>query len=380
MHLTPLSRRAFASALSGCLAGLFVLVVAPPARALPALRQDLAELAKGVKKLLDEERQTSVGVGQFTAPPHLGAGAGPGLALVFQEELRKLGVRIERRSLLGVEGRYRDTTDRRTGQLSALLQVQVKDNKDTVLVNLSRRIADNAVIAQLFGVSAPLKPGAGTRANNRQVQARLRKPQVAISLGRVSPTRSSPFAVEVLVGGRGLPARQEDGEAFVRLRRGQEYAVRLVNRSKQEAAVELTIDGLSMFAFSEVKDPKTGAPRYRHVLVPPGESRVVVGWHRNNKVSDAFLITAYSRSAVAKLLPNSSKVGVITATFAVTTPPAKPKPAPAELEKKEVEGDAESADEEGDATGRGREVPSRVTERKRTIGPVQAVISVRYTR
>jgi hypothetical protein len=370
MRLTRLPSPAFAP----LLAGLFLLA-APPVQAMPALRAPISELAKKIKNLLDEERQRSVGVGQFTAPPRLVAGAGPGLALLLQEELGKLGVRIDRKAQLAVEGRYRDTTDARTGQLSALLEVQVKNHKDEVLLKLSQSIHDNAVIAQLFGVSAPLPPAAGPRVNNRRVQALLRNPQVVVSLGQVSPTRASPFAVEVLVGGRALPARQEDGQAFVRLRRGQEYEVRLVNRSKREVAVELTIDGLSTFAFSEVKDRKTGEPRYRYWLVPPGASRVVKGWHRNNKVSNAFLITAYSRSAVARLLPNSASVGVITATFAVTTPPPPPKPDPDEGKESE-----DKSDEEGNATGRGKEVPSLVTERKRTIGPVQAIISVRYTR
>jgi hypothetical protein len=367
MRLARLPSPAFAP----LLAGLFLLT-SPPVQAMPALRRDLAELAKGIKKLLDEEKQLSVGVGQFTAPPRRQAGSGPGLARILQEELRRLGIRINQGARLAVEGRFRDSLDRDTKELSALVEVNVRNDKDEVLVKLSRKITDNAAIAQLLGVDTDLPPGAGPKKNNDRVREELDHPSVFIRGGAVSASRGSPFAVAVLVDGKIRPARKNkgSGKAFARVARGEEYAVQLINRSKNEVAVELTIDGLSMFTFSKMRNSRTGEP-YRYVFVRPGRSLVVKGWHRDNRVSDAFLVTSYSKSPVRKLLPNSGSVGIITATFAVATKP------PPSLR---AGGPLGSPPPDKSATTRGRKVKANFREVERDIGPVQAVVNVRYTR
>ena len=101
----------------------------------------------------------------------------------------------------------------------------------------------------------------------------------------------------------------QSGRAFVDLRPGEEYVVRLRNTSPHEAAVTLTIDGLSMFAFSE--EGNFGS----QVLIPAGRFVEIPGWYVTNEKTDLFEIGSYGESAAAaKLLPSTS-VGVITATF-----------------------------------------------------------------
>ena len=46
-------------------------------------------------------------------------------------------------------------------------------------------------------------------------------------------------------------SKDEDGFAFLKINRDEIYAVKLINDSPHDAAVTLTIDGLSVFAFSE---------------------------------------------------------------------------------------------------------------------------------
>ena len=48
-------------------------------------------------------------------------------------------------------------------------------------------------------------------------------------------------------------ARLVEGLPFVEISRDEIYEIRLINNSPLEAAVQITIDGLSTFAFSEVR-------------------------------------------------------------------------------------------------------------------------------
>jgi hypothetical protein len=324
-------------------------------------------MAKDIKKLLDGRGEKSIAVGQFTGPPQLDASSGPGIALLLQEELRRVGVAVERRTNLGIKGEYKDVTDKDSEQLAVLLKVQLVDGTSRVVLELERGVKSNPEIAQLLGVTAPLPVKADFRERNRKIQERVDTPRAYIAGTRVSAAADSPFAVEVLVGGKPRAPKDDKGQAMVPIQRGEVYAVRLINNSGHEAAAQLTVDGLSMFAFSKLRDEKTGAPRYTHLVVPAGKAVLVQGWHRDNEVSDSFLVTHYARSAAAQL-PSSGGVGTITVTFAASWPPSADPPAD------------EPSGKSGDATGFGPPVKQKFQEVKRTVGVVRAAVSVRYTR
>ena len=86
----------------------------------------------------------------------------------------------------------------------------------------------------------------------------------------------SDFGVEVLVksGASASPRRPEivTGRSFAPVHRGEEYVVRLHNRSRIESAVLLTVDGLSIFAFS------TEGNFDSQIIVPPRAFVDVTGW------------------------------------------------------------------------------------------------------
>jgi hypothetical protein len=163
----------------------------------------------------------------------------------------------------------------------------------------------------------------------------------------------------------------DDGLAFVPLRRDEIYAVRLINRSEFEAAVMLTIDGLSVFAFRESKDPKTDKPlpRYTHIVVPAQGEATVFGWTINDDETDSFQIVALPKGAAAALNVKG-EIGTITASFAAAWPKGSNPPPD------------EGADNTraADATGRGPRIGVRVEAVVRDIGKVRASVSVRYTK
>jgi hypothetical protein len=215
----------------------------------------------------------------------------------------------------------------------------------------------------------------------------LDKPTAAIQGNVIRSKPKSPYGLEILVGGKARPAEPKDGLAFVPIRRGEIYAVRLINESALEAAVQLHIDGLSMFAFSELRqpdklpdgkdNPRNGEPKYTAVIVPPkkdGKPGTVTlqGWHRNNQKggSDSFLVTEYAKGAAARL-NHTANIGTITVRFQAAWPEGQP--APFDEPGKRKGGT-------GDATGFGPPTGPGFQEVKRNFGVIRDIISVRYTK
>jgi hypothetical protein len=150
--------------------------------------------------------------------------------------------------------------------------------------------------------------------------------------------------------------------------------VRLINDSNQEMAVQLKIDGLSMYAFSELRileGPRQGDPRYTAVIIAPHKSVVIPGWHVTNDKSDKFLVMEYAKSAAGGL-NHTANVGTITASFQASWPEGEPAP-------KDEPGRTRGPGS-GDATGFGPRIDTKYQEVKRNMGVIRDVISVRYTK
>lgn len=153
------------------------------------------------------------------------------------------------------------------------------------------------------------------------------------------------------------------GMAFVELKRGQRFAVKLANNSQHDAAVALTIDGLNVFEFSKDRGP-------RHFLIPSQRSIIVEGWRRTARRSDSFVIDRYSRHPEARLLHNPDEVGTITAVFRAAW--SSPDQMPVDEQGRLLETDnslepaaVEVQDEE-------------LRSVKRHLGRTRAIVNVRY--
>src|SRR5262245_23274286 len=348
------------------------------ARADDALRKELAAVAKGIADAVKALGHDTVAVGEFTGPAQLATSSGPVIAKTLTEELPKNGVTVKRVAPIGVKGEFEDVKDKQSGLLAARIKGTVTDRAGQVLFTFSRGVFGDNVVASLFGTTAKLPADLPPAERNAELEKSLDKPKVHVQGARVSAAADSPYAVEVLAapqpGGKyaAKTATINGGQAFVPLNQGEVFAVRLVNKSPHDAAVTLTIDGLSLYSFSDVKDPKTGRPRYAVVLVEAGREVFLPGWHRTNEVSEEFVITDYAKSAAAALR-STAPTGTVTATFAAAWPKDKPPPAD---EPKNPAGNSRSAD----AVGRGARVQQKYVEVERHIGVVRATVSVRYTK
>jgi hypothetical protein len=235
-------------------------------------------------------------------------------------------------------------------------------------------------VAALLGLTVDLPPQADGKQRDKKIEQSAEKPQAHLEKTRINASGGLPFAIEILVkgpDGRFTPraAVEKEGLAFVELKNDEVYRVRVINDADYEAAVTLTIDGLNMFTFSEVKDEKTGKALYDRLLVNHG-SFIIPGWHRTNAKngSNEFQVTKYSDSEAAKLYANSANVGTVTVTFAAAWANEKGQPAD---EPKNPDSHARSADL---GTKRGADTGDGYKEQTREFGVTRAAISVRYSK
>ena len=344
-------------------------------RADEALRAELALVAKGIAEAVQGLGHDAIAVGEFTGPAQLAASGGPVITKTLTEELPKNGLAVKRVATIGVKGEFEDVKDKQSGLLAARIKGAVTDRSGQVLFTFSRGVFGEKVLAALFGTTAKLPPDLPPAERNAELEKSLDKPGARVQGAGVSAGADSPYAIEVWAapkpGAKYAPkqATLQDGLALVSLSRDEVFAVRLINQSPHDAAVTLTIDGLNLYAFSDVKDPKTGRPRYTVVIVGAGQEVFLPGWHRTNEVSEEFVITEYARSASAELR-STAPTGTITAAFAAAWPKDKPPPAD------EPSGNSRSAD----AVGRGARVAQKYIEVERNVGVVRSTVSVRYSK
>jgi hypothetical protein len=340
------------------------------------LRLELAELAGEVQKVAEQQHQDAVAVGEFTGPSHTPTSAGPAIQQALIQELQARKVRVESGAALEVKGDYRDATDAESKLLVLKIRARVFDSNGDVVVELgARAVHGNTEVAKTLGVTASLPARGDYEQRNEELRKQLKHPTVHIDGARVSSRADSPFSVEVLVKDRPdgkaapRPAHDEGGLAFVPIRRDECYEVRLTNRSAFEVAATLSIDGLDQFTFSDVRDPKAGRPRYNDRIIAPGGTAVIRGWHRTNEVADSFVVTELAKSAAARQLHSSARVGTLVVTFAACWSSAAGRPA-----------DERSDDRAADATAQGPPVAQDLREVKRSVGAVRDTVCIRYSK
>lgn len=356
---------------SAAVAVACMLAITSPAKALDsALDVEAKKIAEQVRNFLKDDGRDAVSIGQFTGPPQLDSTAGPGIAKAVTDALKEMGVTVKRRAELGVEGKFRDVKDAESKRLAAEISVQIVDRRGKVHDQFARGVFGDETLAALFGATAEIPPDSTGPERSDILEQALDNPSVHLDGTKISASEKSKFAIEILFkqGDEYVarPAVDEDGLAFVPLERNELYAVRLINNSDSDAGVKLTIDGISVFAFSENKD-------YERYVIPKGQAGLIKGWHINNLESEAFQVTEYSKSAAAELSKSGAEIGTITAVFCAAFPSDLPPP-------DEPAGPPPGAKSAGDATGRGPKVDAKFEEVTVEFGVARSTVSVRYAR
>jgi hypothetical protein len=352
---------------------LVLLALAPtvPARA-DDLNRALGRFSDRVKQLLDAEGETAVALNQFTAPARLAANASSGIRKALEGELKRREILVKNSARLEVSGDYREAEDSTRKNTVVRINGRVVDqNSGRLLDEYSVDVDNLTSIAGLIGatMAVPLEPLREDR--ERAIREGIRRPSAHVASTRISAGPKSLFAVEILAGPsrggdlqlRPQPAEVVRGQAYMNIPTSERYAIRLINDAPFEVAVTLTIDGLSLFAFSD-------HPEYGYVIVPPRSSGLITGWHRTNEKAEEFVVTEYPRSAAAaRSLSPSRELGVITACFAAAWLASGNPPPDEGMEGRSIR-----------ATGRGPITGTDLAEVERRTGRLREAISVRYTK
>lgn len=160
------------------------------------------------------------------------------------------------------------------------------------------------------------------------------------------------FEVDVLVNGRPLPEIQVRGRTYVEALRGEEYEIRLRNRSSEWVAVALTVDGLNTIDAS-----RTSAWDGSKWVIEPQQTITISGWQMDSDHARRFYFTTERDSYAAKLGVRTN-LGVISAVFyrerRRPIPITPPRPHPHPIYRDEAQSSSAEAPATGAAKSRSR--------------------------
>ncbi len=385
------------------LCGVALVLYASQAQASGTFGEVAKDLAKDVKIFLDNQGKNKIAIGQFLGRGDLGrfGSASPLLHTALEYELKLLGVTVVAvKGDYELTGEYENLEDIKTGRHFVQVKLELRDRvgashhfsgnqkidgKETAVKYVIKNEDD---LAKLLGPpSVYVSPLALEIERIAAYGQAIDKPNPIIEQTRVLAGKGAPFSLEILTAppkpGGGKHKRddyvtrnpvtdKESGLAFVPIARNEVYAVRIINDADFDVAVDLRIDGLSVYHASDFKDEKTGLPKDRFIIVEKKTPVFIPGWFINLSQADEFLVTEYAKSEAGKF-GNAANVGTITATFHAAWDPKGKPPADEPRNPSEL---AQSAD----ATGRGDRVTADYKLLDRTIGVFRGAVSVRYVK
>jgi hypothetical protein len=294
------------------------------------LRCEMKSVSEKLRDYFAGRRIKEVAVGDVTnADPTTPSTAGPGIRQLLIEELGRAELKVKLRADVGLTVIYRARkipldNNRRAEQVVVEMRFTALFTRDNSQEDiLSYRICNDEASRHILGLTVFNKD---PKARDQQTLLAYTKPKANLDGTVILAGEKAPFGLEILVADKPVAPEDEDGFGRVSLQRDQTYAIRLINRSRIEVAVRLSVDGLNVFSFSQLRQedgPYKGAPLYDMVLVPPKDSLTIPGWHRTNATSRKFKITEYAETAAA-MMNKSTDIGTITATFCAAwekTPP-----------------------------------------------------------
>lgn len=333
---------------------------------------------------LKSKGETQISVGQFSGPPQLPTTSGPGIVKVFHKHFERNKIKVVKQCNIGLKGEYSLAKVGSDG-VGVKIMGSLVDAFGDVLTDFSfnttgggggtgkpgtidKIVDEHEDVVSLLGVTAELHPEDTEADRGRDLKDAVLKPRLHISGTRCAASQDSPYQIEVLSNGRPFSIQDEEGLGILNISEGQAYVLRLYNDSPYDAAAKVSIDGLSIFTFSDLQEPD-GTPKYRFYIIPSGRFIELKGWHKDNTTVNSFLITKYAKSAAATI-NHDQDLGTITVAFFAAWPKGGEKPADEDLTSKGS----------GNATGFGPPIKEVVQEAPRDVGRLRASVSLRYSK
>jgi hypothetical protein len=337
----------------------------------------LEQWGDGAAKLIAEvaamNNASKVFVEEIKSPPEQEGGGGTRLMTVLDAALKATKLTVSKQDYqLLVKGRTKLVRDGETKKAAIDVTMTFENREGDQVLRRVLSVQGEAAVPLLAALNKNLPP----KASPKEIEDKILdpKPDVSLEGSKIKTVPTSPYAVEILVkeNGKYVPRKATKGSPastgadkterpFVDVKGEEVFAIRLHNDSPHEAAVHVTVDGLSVFEFSEIKEK----PLYW--IVPAKSTLDVLGWKITEQDTDEFKSIEFPKSAVAsKGLSHDARVGVVTALFSAAW-----------------ENEADQPKDEGQGSksaGRGDRIKDTATVVQRFIGKIRDSISVRYER
>ena len=334
-----------------------------------AMIMELNALAKDFAAIIDKKGGGAVAIGEFSASSDIKASVGPQIQLVLAKAFQTLKVPINSEDYrFEIKGDYQPLVDKETSLLGVKLVGRLIDRETAEPLAerpTGRFVFGAQSVPAMLGLNVSLKPTVEAELLSKEFERARKNPSANIQQTIVRSAASSPFALEILVKSNGsyTPRSIETdakGRPLVPIKNSEVYGVRLINKAPFEVAVDLRIDGINIFEFSETDS--------KFYIVGPGKQVDVLGWHKSSKSTIEFKVVDFPDTAASKLnLKPSLSIGLITACFSASW-------------AKDNERPSDEPELKGRGTGFGKEIEFKTEKVSRTIGQARDTISVRYER
>lgn len=327
------------------------------------------------QKIIETTGGQSVALGQFTPTSLSDVNFGPGIRGQLHQALNRLDNNLVADDATHVvKGDYAFAKNRSDASLPRDIKITVRviDGEfDEELLRIPLRFNDPKVIAEVIGLTG----SPGQPADAAQVESLFESSTAIVREGsRVAASPSSQVELEVLrlvASDRLSPCLVNLDAAKqprIQLQKDDVYVIRIHNRSAEEIAATVSIDGLSSFHFcdSSARD-SAGHRLFNHYLIAPKTDSDISGWFLRLEGPDnyrAFHVMGYADSAAGQLgVFPSDEIGVIHVQISKTAVAVKPP-----NESKSI------------ATGLGAKLTIQQKQSDRRIEAPHEFITVRYDR
>lgn len=351
------------------------------------LENALTAIAKNVAAVVKEQGAKEIVVNPISDTGDLTHTAGLGLTEALIGKLRAEGLEPALKADLVFSADYSLGEAERDGDRQGFavgrLAFKVRRRNGKTLIDSEKdlgadrqpRVTNPADLAKMGDLTVSRPPTAQAADNDKALLDAIdNKPGLFTIEGTKIRPKGAPYAIEMLVApasGANAPSHDlfrprkvdvRDGMPFLKVQPGEVVAVRIFNEAGHDVAANVSVDGLSMFAFRDDK-----ADKNENVIVKARTAGDVLGWFRNAKVSSAFLVADLpSDHSKSSLLKNPAKIGAITVTFAAAWEKDDQRP-------KDEDGTRQAAEI---VPGAPIEAPYEVV--RRQIGGFRAAVTVRY--
>jgi hypothetical protein len=354
------------------------------------LKKAVADIARAVADVVKAQNTRDLVVGLFNDNADPNHAFGAGLRNLLINQLRAEGITPVANADIRFFGNYEVGPAEIEGALKSFPVAKVaftlqRRNKKVLLdsekdlpLDRQPRVTNPDDLARMSGQTgfAPPRATAAERFKTFFESEKGDPNLFEIKGTQIRPRNGSevaPYAVEMLAArfsGDQKPdpkayhlrkANPRDGRPFVKVETGEVLALRIINDDAHDVAVTITIDGLSLFAFRANKNDKS-----QHVIIPAHSAGDILGWFRDENVSNVFQVADLPEHPDSKLLKTPALIGAFTLTFAAAWEKDSQKPAD------------EPASNQATEIVPGADIQAKYETVKRFIGAVRAAITVRY--